>query len=78
MDVSAHGIFDVVIPATGVNKDVRPFVSICELDSNNRSFRGAANMSIANVIPLDEQQIYVTANVAWGANLKVRLNWWWI
>ncbi|MEV7443245.1 hypothetical protein AB0O22_19260 [Streptomyces sp. NPDC091204] len=76
-DFNFHGDFflTVRLPTAQVNSFSQVAVSICELNSDGIPFIGNAKMEVHNVAPHGDGRIIVRAEVHWGSNLKVRLNY---
>jgi hypothetical protein len=75
-DTSAKGRFTHTVSlGDKVNTYSQVIVSICELTSEGVPFLGSAVMSVDNVVPQADGRVLVSANVAWGSPLKVRLNY---
>ncbi|MGG0754966.1 hypothetical protein [Brevibacillus laterosporus] len=57
-----------------VNSNSGVFVSITEVDGNNKPFQGAASIETYNVVPHDDGIVIVRGRVWWDTPIRVRLS----
>ncbi|CAL9310059.1 MULTISPECIES: hypothetical protein [unclassified Streptomyces] len=55
----------------------RAFVSLCEVDGNNRPFRGLATMSVANIVPHDDGILEIVGAIQWNSDIRIRASVFW-
>ncbi|ARW08219.1 hypothetical protein S101359_03240 [Bacillus atrophaeus] len=73
---SGHQFFEkrLLMRGCGVNSNSGVFVSITEVDGNNKPFQGAASMEVFNVVPHDDGTVIVRGRIWWDSDIRVRLS----